>query len=372
MKRSILAATAFALVAAAALCGQQRPRTRLAYIGLELDGSWSFLKQAQEEPEAELVAVADPHPDLLERAKGATPPGTRLYANYVKMLDEVRPNAVLVTKSNDEHLPVVEACAKRKVHVWFQMPMARTAAEARKMEKLANDAGILLMINFWTLWEPSMQSLAASLLNGDIGPVQRLSMRHAWSASKGLSRYYAASFLDPERHGGGALMNQGQYGINFAVWMMGRPERVFATVKHLRDIPGSSREDESLVIMDYPKGTATISSGWWALPDTGPGFGEASLAGPKGILRRNLGIVTLQRGRSLDGTIVGDPEPKPAVVPSISRERRNGVAHFVDCIRTGKPIEAPHTGALNVTVAEVIDAAYESARTGRVVTLPPK
>jgi len=142
------------------------------------------------------------------------------------------------------------------------------------------------------------------------------------------------------------------------------------TVKQLRDIPGSSKEDEALVVLDYPKATAVLSAGWWALPDTGPGTGEALLNGPKGILRRNLGTVTCQRGRDPAGPAVADAAEKPVASPRIARERQNGVAHFVDCIRTGKAVEAPHTAALNVTVSEVIDAAYESIRTGRAITLP--
>ena len=48
---------------------------------------------------------------------------------------------------------------------------------------------------------------------------------------------------------------------------------------------------------------------------------------------------------------------------------RNGIAHFVYCLRSGKPFDEPHTPRLNVWVAEVVDAAYESIRTGRAVPL---
>ena len=47
------------LVAAVSLSQAETSKIRVAHIGLEMDGGWSFMKQVQEEPGAELVAVAD-------------------------------------------------------------------------------------------------------------------------------------------------------------------------------------------------------------------------------------------------------------------------------------------------------------------------
>ena len=351
------------------LPGLAQPKTRLAWVGLQLDGSWGFMKQAQDEPEAELVAVADPHPDLIEKAKGATKPGPKFYADYVRMLDEVKPDAVLSTTPNNEHLEIVRACAKRHIHVWFQKPMATNVKDAREMERLAREAGITLMINYWNLWEPAMQALTARAQAGDVGPIQRFVSRNAFTASKGMSSYYFNYFHDPVKHGGGAIMDQGTYAIDYAVWMLGRPARVFALGKKLRDLKDLAAEDEAWLFLDYPKATAVVWAGWWSLPDTGPGIGENTLLGPKGALIRNMGDVTFTLGADPEKGIKSGSAPQPVAAPSIPRERQQGVAHFVDCIRHNTPVDAPHTPAMNVTVHEVVEAAYESIRTGRAVSL---
>jgi predicted dehydrogenase len=343
---------------------------RLAYVGLQLDGAWSFIKQAQDEPGAELVAVADPHPDLIEKAKSAVRPGPKFYADYVRMLDEVKPDGVIATLPNSKHLELVRACAKRHVHVWLQKPMATNLADAKEMERLAREAGITLMINYWVLWEPALQALTARVQAGDIGPIQGFVQRNAFPASKGMSSYYFNYFHNPELHGGGAIMDQGTYGIDYAVWLLGRPARVFAIGKNLRDLKDLKAEDEGWVILDYPKATALICGGWWILPDTSPGVGEIILTGPKGILQRNLGTVTFTQGADAEKSINASPNPQPVAAPPIPRERLNGVAHFVDCLRNKKAVDAPHSPALNVIVQEVVDAAYESIRTGRAVNLP--
>jgi predicted dehydrogenase len=61
------------------------------------------------------------------------------------------------------------------------------------------------------------------------------------------------------------------------------------------------------------------------------------------------------------------PDRRAAVTPP--REASNPVSYFVHSIRKGKPIEDPLSAKLNVQVVEILDAARESARTGRAQDL---
>jgi len=44
-------------------------KTRLAIVGLDHDHVWGLLKEITAEPNAELVAIADSHSELVARAK---------------------------------------------------------------------------------------------------------------------------------------------------------------------------------------------------------------------------------------------------------------------------------------------------------------
>ncbi len=341
-------------------------RTRVAHIGLELDGSWSWIKEVSLDPNAELVAIADPGQALLERARTTSPKGTPLFTDFVKMLDEVRPDAVTVTVPNSRHLEVVRECAKRHVHVWFQKPMASNAKDAREMERLARESGITMMISYHTLWSAAMRAVQTKVTSGDLGAIRQLEVRHAFSASKVLSPTYLAQFLNPALHGGGAIMDQGTYGIDYAVWLLGRPTRVYATAKTIHPRPGLTMEDEAWVVLDYPSATAILYGGWWSEPD-GPGIGFTRISGSKGEVLRDLDRVTYT-----PASVPGQPlAPAQAVaLPEVPPDQRGGIAHFLDCIRNAKQVSAPHSAALNVTVNEIVDAAYESIRSGRSVLLP--
>jgi hypothetical protein len=79
-------------------------KTRLAIIGLDHDHVWELLKYLETEPEAELVAIAEAQPALVKEAESKVPASVKFYSEYVKMLDEVKPEAVIVTTANDRHL----------------------------------------------------------------------------------------------------------------------------------------------------------------------------------------------------------------------------------------------------------------------------
>ena len=132
-------------------------RTRLAIVGLDHDHVWGLLKIIANEPDGELVAIADPHPELIEKAKATVPAGVKFFSDYIQMLDEVKPDAVIVTTANNRHLEILSACAKRKIHFFTEKPMAASGADAREMERLAREAGIKFMVNYGNAWPEATQ-----------------------------------------------------------------------------------------------------------------------------------------------------------------------------------------------------------------------
>ncbi len=331
-------------------------KMRVAHIGLELDGSWSWIEEVKAQPDVVFAGIADAQEELRARARKGSP-GVEVYADWRAMLDAAKPQAVTVTVPNRRHLEIVRECAKRRIHVWFQKPLAATGEEAREMERLAREAGITLMASYHTLWSGPMRAFMKKL--PEAGTVRLLEVRHAFPASKVLSPTYERQFLDPAQHGGGALMDQGTYGLAYAAKILGRPVRVFATGRTLRPRPGLTMEDDATVVLDYAGATAVIRAGWWAEPD-GPGEGFNRVAGTRGELVRDMGKVTFTAARGTAENVE---------VESIPAHQRGGIAHFLACIRNGKAVEAPHSATMNALVNEMVDAAYESMRTGRAVAM---
>jgi len=340
-------------------------KTRLAIVGLDHDHVWELLRYIGKEPDAELVAIAESQPALVKEAKSKVPDSVKFYADYVAMLDEAKPDAVIVTTANDRHLEILRECAKRRIHYSVEKPMATNAADAREMERLAKQAGIKVMVNYWNAWVAPTHELFHRVKDRQLGEVQKIIVQYGHGGPKeiGVSQYFADWLYDPLKNGGGAIMDFGCYGAEWAVWLKGRPKGVMATAQKLKVEQHNKVDDDSTIVLDYPDATVIIEASWdWPYE-----MGRVQVFGPKGSLlatRREL----FYRSSDDRGTMTG-LEGERVSLNAPPRETSNPISYFVDCIRHDKPIEDPLSTSLNVQVMEILDAARESVRTGQVQEL---
>ena len=350
--------------AASAAANPPETKTRVAIVGLDHAHVWGLLKYLDAEPDAELVAIAEPQPGLVKEAKSRVQNSVKFYSAYVSMLDEVKPDAVIVTTSNDRHLEILRECAKRHIHYSVEKPMATNAADAREMERLANQAGIKLMVNYWNAWVAPSHELFHRVKDGQVGDVQKIIVQYGHAGPKeiGVSEYFANWLYDPVKNGGGAIMDFGCYGAEWALWLKGRPIGVQAIAQKLKVSQHNKVDDDATILLEYPDATVIVEASW----DWPHSMGQVQVFGPKGSLLATRNTLfyrsTEDRGKSrLEGEPVALNAPQGAT--------SNPVAYFVDCIRHDKPIEDPLSARLNVQVLEILDAARESARTGRAQEL---
>lgn len=340
-------------------------KTRLAIVGLDHDHVWGILKDIANEPDAELVAISETQEVLVDRAKQRVPATVKFYTDYKRMLDEVKPDAVIATTANDRHLDILRECAARHIHYSTEKPMATNAANAREMERLAESAHIKLMVNYWNAWVAPTHALHRRVQDGQIGPVQKLIVEYGHSGPKeiGVSPQFAGWLYDPVKNGGGAIMDFGCYGAEWAVWLKGLPTKVYATTRKLKTEQHNLVDDDATIILDYADGTAILQASW----DWPYGMERVYAFGPKGSLLATKDELFLRtpnddsRQSGLDGQKI-PMEP-------LSAKDSNPVAYFVNAIRKDLQIDGPVSARLNVQVLQILDAARKSIRTGKVEEL---
>jgi predicted dehydrogenase len=339
-------------------------KTRLAVVGLDHDHVWELLEYMAAEPEAELVAIADQHPALVEQARAKVPGSVKFYSDFVQMLDETKPEAVFVTTENDRHLEILRECAKRHINYSVEKPMATNAADAREMERLANQAGIKLMVNYWNAWVAPSRELFHRVRNGDVGPIRKVVVQYGHQGPKeiGVSEYFAKWLYDPVKNGGGAIVDFGCYGAEWAVWLKGRPKRVYATSLKLKTEQHNSVDDDATMVLDYPDATVIVEASW----DWPYGMDQVQVFGAKGSLLAAHDDLFYRSG---GGDSTSGLEGKPVKLESLPHEGSNPVAYFLHCIRENKPVEDPVSARLNVQVVEILSAARESVLSGQAQEL---
>lgn len=346
------------------LCAQAA-KTRVAIVGLDHDHVWELLQYIAKEPDAELVAIVDAHADLVERAKSQVPATVKFFPGYVEMLDQTKPEAVFVATENHKHLDILRECAKRHINYSTEKPMATNAADALTMEQLAETGGIKLMVNYWNAWTASTHELTQRVKSGEIGPLKKIIVQYGHQGPKeiGISKEFGDWLYDPVKNGGGAIMDFGCYGAELALLLRGRPMRVYATTRKLKAGQNNRVDDEATILLDYPDATAVIEASWdW--PYT---MDRTYVYGVKGSLLSTRSDL-FQRVASAQGTPT-TPDGERLTLGPVPHEMSNPIAYMIDRIKNNKPVEDPLSGKLNVQVMEILDAARESARTGRPVDL---
>src|SRR5262249_10242578 len=156
---------------------------------------------------AELVAAADPNPPLRERIRSEY--GVeRLYETPSQMFEAEKLDIVTIAVDNAGTADVVERAAARGIQIISEKPMSGTLEQARRMADAARRAGVQLMINWPTAWNPAWQTLDRLARGGAIGQLWQTRYRAAHQGPKeiGCSEYFYRWLYDRQRNGAGALM----------------------------------------------------------------------------------------------------------------------------------------------------------------------
>jgi predicted dehydrogenase len=332
---------------------------RVGVAGLIHDHVWNMLRWWKEAREAELVAVADENAPLRARAQSEFGIA-KAYGSYQELLDREPLDILMVTVDNAGTVEIVEAAAARKIHVMSEKPMAARLEQADRMLAAAKKAGIQLMINWPTAWNPAFQTVDRIVREGRIGDVVNLRYRAAHQGPKemGCSEYFYGWLYDRARNGAGAFMDYCCYGANMASHWLGRPSSVVGVAGRLvkTDI---EVDDNAILLMKYPGAFATAEASWTQIAPDG---------GPNPVVFGTRGTVGIQGGKVRLALAKGDPELLVPETPAPGH--RNGAEYLISCLRSGTPVEGfchPETAR---GAQEILEAGLRSAETGREVALP--
>jgi predicted dehydrogenase len=147
---------------------------KVAVIGVGAMGH-NHARVYSEMPGVELVGIADP--DIQAAEFVARRYGARAYADYARLLDEQRPDAVAVAVPTVDHLDVALQVIRRKIHLLIEKPIAFNVDEGRQIMAAAEQAGVQLMVGHIERFNPAVIALKAHLANGELGRVFQIDAR---------------------------------------------------------------------------------------------------------------------------------------------------------------------------------------------------
>ena len=345
--------------------GADRPPVRLAIVGLVHGHVRGFLDRLQGRTDVALVGLADPDPSLRERYRDryALAPGL-FHPTVEGMLEAARPEAVAIFTSTYDHPAVVEACAARGVHAMTEKPLAVSGEHARRIAAAAARGGIHVLVNYETTWYPSNRAVFGAVREGTLGAVRKMVAHdgHRGPREIGVPPEFLAWLTDPTLNGGGALTDFGCYGANLFAWLMGnaRPSSVTAVTQTMKPSVYPRVDDEATIVVAWPEAVGIIQASWnWP-------FDRKDLE----VYGRTGQALTVRR-EAVRFRLEGKEEVE-VTSPPLAPPQDDPVRYLAAVTRGEVRPEGLSSLENNLLVTEILDAARESARTGRTVALPSR
>ena len=343
-------------------------------------------------PQAELAACADTPPLVPELRTAHYTRHWNLrhalddlgipkaYDDYNQMLAQESLNIVICCSENAQHPEVVEACAHKGVNVLVEKPMASSLADGLRMARSARAAGIELIVNWPTTWQPASHKAKELIDGGAIGRVLTVKFRggHLGPLGAGVSHpggdeegralphklsgvERGATWWHQNAAGGGVMLDYCCYGSLVARWLVGEPATAAMGMRANLNSKWGDAEDNAAMIVRFPQAMALCEASWTTL-DHGVSPGPIVYG--------------------TEGTLVVDKE-KPGETPKVRIERGAGRTDFHDCdplpadrsdiaqefihrLQTGDPLHQTLDLDFNLEVMAILDAGVRSAGSGRL------
>ena len=316
-------------------------------------------------PDIQLVGIVEPDQKLFDSYAERFHLNPNLYFRTTQeMAAQTHPQAALVFTATSDHRRVVEQCAALGIHVMMEKPLAYTYADALAIQAAAQRAHIHVLVDFETSWYPSNTEAFNLLQQNALGPIVKAVIRDGHAGPKLIHVVppFLTWLLDPKQNGDGALTDFGCYGPDLMTWLMHGevPRSVTAVTKHLQPdlYPGMS--DEAEIILNYTNVIAIVQASWnWPFS-----LKQMDVYGRTGYAKAiDSGQIEVRKAKEEQGQISKAP---PLAAPY------DDPLHYLAAILRGEIEEDDSVSSLktNVTVTEILDAAAQSATTGKTVPLP--
>lgn len=354
-------------------------KLRIGIIGCGGIANGKHMPSLAKLPQVEMVAFCD---IIEERATKAAAEygveGADTYLDYRELLEDDSIDVVHVCTPNNSHSEITVAALEAGKHVMCEKPMAKTAAEARLMVETAEKTGKKLSIGYQNRFRDDSQYLYEACRRGELGEIYM-------AKAKAIRRRAVPTwgvFLDKEKQGGGPLIDIGTHALDLTLWMMDnyRPKYAVGTIYHKLnkrenaanawgpwDPKKFTVEDSAFGFIVMEDGATVILESSWALNTLLDGEGRTILCGTEGG-------ADMEDGLRINGEEYGRLfTKKPAL-------HTGGVAFFdgkseTDAEREARlwiesilndtePVVLPEQA---LVVTEILEAIYDSARTGKPV-----
>lgn len=352
---------------------------RIGIVGCGGIANGKHLPSLKKLDNVEIVAFCD---IVVERAEKAAreygAEGAQIYSDYRELLKDQSLDIVHVLTPNDFHAEVTIAALEADKHVMCEKPMAKTAADARRMVEAAKRTGKKLTIGYNNRFRPDSLHLKKLVEEGQLGDIY-------FAKAHAIRRRAVPTwgvFLDEEKQGGGPLIDIGTHALDLTLWMMNnyKPKVVLGAKYHELsqrenaanawgpwDPAKFTVEDSAFGMVVMENGATVMLESSWALNTLDVHEAKCSLSGTEAG-------ADMKNGLRINGEEHGRLYTKEAELGSggvafyEGKAENDADTEMRTWIRAvDQDLEPVVTPEQACVVSEILEAIYESAKTGKAV-----
>lgn len=321
---------------------RERPPVRAAIIGAGSMGRTHAAAYAA--VGAPVVAVCD-----VDRARAdavAREVGARMFTAVEEMLEVERPAVVSICTPPAYHLEPARAVARRGIPFLCEKPLADALPAAEEIARAAREGGAPAMVGYCHRFHEPVLQLKDLLDAGEIGEPVLFRNRFAYHFAGVEKTWFANRAIS----GGGTVMDTSVHSLDLYRFLIGDITHVAARLMTVT--PGLQVEDNSVLLVDGPRGIPGIVEASWTTP---VGESHLTIYGTKGNVTvdygaGDFGVAAIQRAG----------EEAPTQLPRSTHNRFAAeMRHFIAGATGGRPL-SPDV-ADGVRTVQVIAAAYGAA-----------
>jgi D-apiose dehydrogenase len=316
-------------------------------------------------PEVRLVAAASlDAAGLVDAAARFLVP--RQYASVAEMLERERPDLLDIVTPPAAHQALLEAAARRGVHVICQKPFGGDLATARAMVEAADAAGITLVVHENFRFQPWYREIRRLIEADALGELYNATFRLRPGDGQGPEAYLARQpyFQAMERF---LVHETAIHLIDVFRFLMGEMAAVFARLRRLN--PVIAGEDAGIVVFDFTSGAAGLFDGNrlvdFPADDPRLTMGEMRIEGSAASLRLDgFGRLWLQPRGAPEREHAYEWQNQGFAGDCVLALQQHVVRHF----EGGAALE--NAGRAYLRNLEIEEAIYRSAGSGRLEPIP--
>lgn len=312
----------------------------------------------------ELVGVADPAADRTQFELG----GAAWFADAGQMLDQVKPEAVIIATPNNLHAPQGLLCCERGIHFLLEKPVTATLDEAEQLVRAVERSRVKTLVGHHRRYLATVREARRLIAEGALGTLVAASV--VWATRKPDDYFTTTWRTQP---GGGPLLINAIHEIDMLRHLCGEVHSVGGLESNaargfaVEDTAAATFAFEggclgTLICTDAGFSPWTIEQGSLENPRFGySGQSAYRLIGTKGSLE--LPVLRSWTARA-PGDVAWD---KPIIATDLPRPYRDPfeaqLEHFQRLIRLGEPPVVSLSDGANTLSATL--AVAQSSREGR-------